>query len=451
MLPRPLRASKSIRRWRTPVIRPVIFIATVVVLVAIAVVATWGIPQLGQAQAVPTPDPTIPSLTLVPPSGPVAPGAPFDLTVSFASPSITWGAQFGLAYDPTQLQVTGIDEGDYYRSWAQANGVSTLVVPGFAVDTQKGWVEPLAIALLAGPGTNGVALGRPGGAGVLATVHCVAGSGASGGTTITLQEVVVAQPAAAGVAQSAPSVTVTDAALEIGSAPLGLARRAARPAPRIVTAKATGPWGTAVPWAKATLPAGFPAPRATVTPVPPTQVINGVRVGTPIATSSSVQAPITVDLAPSIAHDYKLQIIVRFADGHKETWLSDPADGLAIARSKLPPGAAIIAAGAPLSTMSHQSAPPPPTRTPGSPIVVSRDLAPNLPLDQKTVNVIRFPDGHEENWLDAALDVSTMAAQLPKGAVIVEEFRPNWSESGPATVTAGAAARGATPTQAGGE
>jgi hypothetical protein len=101
--------------------------------------------------------------------------------------------------------------------------------------------------------------------------------------------------------------------------------------------------------------------------------------------------------------------------------------------------------------MGHQAPLPPPTRTPGPPIAIARDLAPNLPLDQKTVKVIRFPDGHDENWLDAVLDTSAIAAQLPKGAVIVEEFSPNWSESIPGTPATSGAARGATPTLAGGE
>src|SRR5262249_60878542 len=60
--------------------------------------------------AIVTPAAGTPSLSLVLPSGPIAPGAAFDAQVLLASPVATRGAQFGLSFDPRALTVTGGDE-----------------------------------------------------------------------------------------------------------------------------------------------------------------------------------------------------------------------------------------------------------------------------------------------------------------------------------------------------
>jgi hypothetical protein len=50
----------------------------------------------------------------------------FDLDVVIAAGAPTRGAQFGLRYDPALLQIDGVAEGSFYRSWAEQYGGRTL-------------------------------------------------------------------------------------------------------------------------------------------------------------------------------------------------------------------------------------------------------------------------------------------------------------------------------------
>jgi hypothetical protein len=192
-----------------------------------------------------TPNPTMPAMILVGPAGPIPPGAAFDLGVRFSSPVVTRGAQFGLAFDPAKAQVTGIDEGEYYRSWASRNGASSILFPRAQVDAQNGRVSAVGLVILGGTGTAPYG-GGPTGAAVLATVHCVAAPGASGSTSVTLEDVVVSESASAGVIVGAPSVQITDAALVVGNA-VGAGARVATSTPRLVLQPTLPAAPTAVP------------------------------------------------------------------------------------------------------------------------------------------------------------------------------------------------------------
>src|SRR5689334_1985166 len=73
--------------------------------------------------------PTIPAMMLIAPAEPIPPGAAFDLQVWFSSPVVSRGAQFGLSFDPSKVQIMGIDQGSYYATWATANSAATVMVP----------------------------------------------------------------------------------------------------------------------------------------------------------------------------------------------------------------------------------------------------------------------------------------------------------------------------------
>jgi hypothetical protein len=185
-------------------------------------------------------------MVLVGPASLIPPGATFDLAVWLSSPVITRGAQFGLTFDPSKIQVTGIDEGDYYRSWAAANGASTILMPGFQVDGQHGWVQAVAVAIMAGTATPQPPVSGPTGSAILATVHCRALPTVSGNTSVRLEAVVVAKPTEKEISISVPSVNVTDAVLSIGKAE-GAVAWPATPTPRSVGPNEPPPWGTAFP------------------------------------------------------------------------------------------------------------------------------------------------------------------------------------------------------------
>jgi hypothetical protein len=337
-----------------PTLRNLGFLGVVVVMVGLAWVLAAGVPRFGQAQAVATPTPAVPTLSLLAPTAPIVPGSAFDLTVSFTSPAATRGAQFGLSFDPRAIAVTGIDEGDYYRSWATAQQASTTVMPGFQVDVEQGWVEPYGIALLGGPPTGG-----PSGSGVLATVHCKAKASASGRTTITLQSVAVGVPSANGsVTTNVPSVQVTDVVLGLGMVAWPGARLT-KLAPRLVAPRAPAPWGTARPWPTPTYPPGFPTPRPTPTydPSGPAPVVNGQPQPPPLPLRP-VPTPVTRDLAPNLAAADKRGVLIRLVDGRTELWLiprtmSDPQ-----LQTQLPQGARLI--GAVHSGPKVQAPPPTP-------------------------------------------------------------------------------------------
>jgi hypothetical protein len=284
-------------------------------------------------------------MILVGPAEPIPPGATFDLALWFSSPTITRGAQLGLAFDPSKIQITGVDEGDYYRSWATGNQATTMLFPGFQVDPQHGWVHPVRLTIMGGAGAPPYA-GGPAGSGILATVHCVALPNASGSTGVMLESVVVVSPTDKGITESAPTVQVTDAVVSIGKVP-GATVRLATPTPRLLAPNAPVPWGTAFPGPTPTLLPGLRAtPRPTRTPVPPEPTPARI-----------------VDLDPSFGSANESEYYVGFPDGHREMWLDDkgPQD----VRSHLPDGAVILGSAPPAALMGHHAPPiPSPTFTP---------------------------------------------------------------------------------------
>jgi hypothetical protein len=393
-------------------LRPLIFVVSVVAVIAVAVIAAGGFARFGQAQAVPTPralatgtaPPNTPTLTIVGPTGPIAPGARFDAQVVLNSPVVSRGVQFGLSYDPQLIQITGVDEGDYYRSWAQANGASTALVPGVNVDAQNGWLTTLGIALLGGTRTAG-----PSGTGTLAVVHLQALAGTSGTPTLTFQDVLMSVPYGAGVA-ALPAVQVTDGALTVGSSTKAVAATT-----RLLRAY------TPAPWTKR--PANWPTPHLADTPAPRVATWTPGRPNNPLLGLTPVPTiPTTLDLAPQLARGDAIEVIVHFLDGHEERWLADPSQNLNDVRARLPVGATIRMIFPPAAMIGHQPLPPP-TRTASS-IPVTRDLVPYLPASSKYVIVVLFSDGHIERWLADDRLFSDLRAYLPAGARILDGYGP---------------------------
>jgi hypothetical protein len=185
----------------------------------------------------PTPVPTatllpnVPALRLVGPTGSVQPGESFDVQVRVDCPVANRGAQFGLSFDPALLEATGVDEGDDYGSWGQANGATTTFVSGVQIDAQHGWVRTLATALLGEPGRS-----EPVGPGLLATAHFRAKVGASGNATITLENVVISQLRPNGGLGSTPTVQLVDVTI-----PIGASAPATQPAHRLMSPAPPGP------------------------------------------------------------------------------------------------------------------------------------------------------------------------------------------------------------------
>jgi hypothetical protein len=148
-------------------------------------------PAAARPNAEPTQRPTVASDTTVAvtvPDKPVKPGDAFDVSVTIQTDIQTRGAQFELHFDPKLVEVTGFDEGDFYKKWADGNGARTIIIPEPQADNATGVFPSTGIAIMgAAPGKGG-----PKGSGTLMTLHAKAKDGANGTADFTLSGVVVA-------------------------------------------------------------------------------------------------------------------------------------------------------------------------------------------------------------------------------------------------------------------
>jgi hypothetical protein len=93
-------------------------------------------------------------------------GDEFTIPVTLTTDVTSWGAQFGLTYDPTLIEITSVDEGGFYKDWAAANGASGMTMPKPKADNAKGEFPVTAFFLVgANPGKG------PTGNGTLAWLH----------------------------------------------------------------------------------------------------------------------------------------------------------------------------------------------------------------------------------------------------------------------------------------
>ena len=146
-------------------------------LLAIVTLASLLVPQSAPALAdPPTAAPTpfasaVVSISLPKPS--VNAGEAFDVDVVLTIDKPTRATSLELSFDASKMEVTGIEEGAFYKQWAAANGASTMVQPDLSdlsktVDNGQGHISLFGDALMGGP-TNG-----PTGQGTLFTLHCKA-------------------------------------------------------------------------------------------------------------------------------------------------------------------------------------------------------------------------------------------------------------------------------------
>jgi hypothetical protein len=100
---------------------------------------------------VPTAVPTIMSNTIITvqvPTTPVNVGDEFDIPVTLTTDVNTWGAQFQISYDQTLLEITGAQEGGFYKDWATANGADGMALPKPAADNTQGLFPTTAFFLV---------------------------------------------------------------------------------------------------------------------------------------------------------------------------------------------------------------------------------------------------------------------------------------------------------------
>ncbi|MBC8262650.1 MAG: hypothetical protein H8E47_00810 [Anaerolineales bacterium] len=203
--------------------------------------------------------------------------------------------QFNLVYDPSILQVTEASLGDFLESTG-----NPAITTGPEVNNAEGRVTFWAVSLGNAPG--------PSGAGVLATITCIAQG--EGGSDLELQDVQVLDTAASiqQVAVEGGRVVVgsaeapTTPAATVTSVPTATATAApATPTTSVPTTTATpapGPTAPAAPTATAT---SIPTPTSRVIDTPP-PVPTALPSPTPIVTSPAKETPIeSPSPSPSIS------------------------------------------------------------------------------------------------------------------------------------------------------
>jgi hypothetical protein len=144
----------------------------------------------------------------------VNPGDQFDVTVSITSDAQSKGTQFTLEFDPSKVEVSGVDTGTYYSDWAKSygNGAEALTVPSPAVDNSKGIMPATAFFLVGVKEAKG-----PTGTGTLAILHAKAKDGSNGTVSFKLSGIEVTDTNVAGNPQKLGGVKIQDANLTIGS------------------------------------------------------------------------------------------------------------------------------------------------------------------------------------------------------------------------------------------
>jgi hypothetical protein len=176
------------------------------------------------AQSEPMPIIVVPnlptSLRLSPDALALKPGQEFSVDVWLTSAYPTRGTQLSFEYDPKLIDVTGVDEGEYYRSWALKNGATTMMVPSPMIDPNLGRVNIFTVVILGGESDAG-----PNGSAVMATVKGRAKTGVAGTTTLRLMNVEISavvtrkQGQSPGTIKSLDDAAIADTAITVGVNP----------------------------------------------------------------------------------------------------------------------------------------------------------------------------------------------------------------------------------------
>ena len=212
-----------------------------------------------------TPIPTLNAngmLEIVPSATAVKSGDTFDLAVKITIDVPTCDAQAGMTFDSNLVEITGVDEGDFYKNYADANGIQSIMVPNQAVpDNANGTLPFTGVALIGGKC-------GPTGSGSLYVVHLKAKK--DGSAKFSLTDIIVQDDASHVKSKGVPmpvaysGIQTRDLVVNIGgaAAPEQPTRPALVPTPvgnQLPTQEATavllptqadsnGSGGTAFPW-----------------------------------------------------------------------------------------------------------------------------------------------------------------------------------------------------------
>jgi hypothetical protein len=190
-------------------------LTSLILLLTVLAMQATVLPTPALAQAA-TPLPTISSntlLSIVPASTTLNPGDTFDIILQFDTDVPTWGLQLEVAFDPNLVEITSVQEGSFYKSWAVQNGVETVVIPSPVPDNTKGVIPQFAVIIVgAEPGSG------PSGEGDLFVIKAKVKPDAAGEVEFKLSQVQVSDAGTYGKTTSeVGGVMLQNAVVAIGS------------------------------------------------------------------------------------------------------------------------------------------------------------------------------------------------------------------------------------------
>lgn len=184
-------------------------------------------------------------VAITPQAESVSVGSAVIAEVTISTTLATRGMAFGLTFDPMVLRCEGVDQGAFYRDWAESHGASVSVYPRAICNNTAGSVSDMGVVVLGGGTTGG-----PTGKGVVAIYRFTAL--APGNSPLTLVNVEVsddhaASPRALAVEVRSGSVQITARAQTSVYLPLVLNDTEAQGTPTATLTPSSTPTATRTP------------------------------------------------------------------------------------------------------------------------------------------------------------------------------------------------------------
>jgi hypothetical protein len=156
----------------------------------------------------PTPSPNA-SISLLPASKTVTPGASFNISAMLTTNTPTRGAQLALRFNPAVLRCESVTPGAFYSDWATAHGATVLNFPVPVWDNLAGTVSDFGVSLV-GQDADG-----PTGTGIACTYRFIAN--ATGTSPINITDAAIFVAVTDGTSAQLENVTINNASVTVSA------------------------------------------------------------------------------------------------------------------------------------------------------------------------------------------------------------------------------------------
>jgi hypothetical protein len=150
------------------------------------------------------------AVSVTPASQAVANGASFTVDLAIDTDTASRGWQMNVNFDASKMSCTGITEGSFLKTWALANGGSTMAIPGLSIDNVNGHVTSVGYSIMGG------SAGGPTGTGTLCTLSFTAKTSIDNFASIAPTAVVISDV----LGTTLPAPVLTGGVVAIGNVPM---------------------------------------------------------------------------------------------------------------------------------------------------------------------------------------------------------------------------------------